>query len=732
MKHIVLPLIAISGLVFAPPAWAQDGATQNAGVAGQDEASQQDADGNDFLNADIDTEAPLAPLSDMPDMELDWPDFEALPPLPDIAAQTDADSNVADSLADAPEISPPDTVQAATREADAPGPDADRPDTDHDVASRDFEANRGQTYEYDVTFDYLDSGEFVGGQKAVFEQRFAALSKLRGLDNEGGNVAQIRRRAVEDQQLLDQLVRNYGYYDADIYQAIDQGRDPARLNVEFGLQLGPVYTFREIVLKGLEAAGPDAPQLRRAFGLAAGDPVNSDAIVAAETRLDEGLAENGYAFAKIGDPDLLIDHAARTGDLTIPVTPAGKYAFGQIMTAMRRLMSARHIQRIARFRPGDVYQRSRLEDLRRALLATGLVSSLRLTPVPAAEAQPDGGQSGLRTVDIRVDPVAAPPRTVAGELGYGSGEGVRAELSWEHRNLFPPEGLLRVRGVAGTQEQLASVLYRRNNFQKRDQVLTAQLLASNINRNAFDARTLLFRTGIERQTNLIFQKTWTWSLGTELILTDERDITADNLGTRRRTFVIGALPATLNYDGSNDLLDPTTGFRLGGELSPEVSLLNGTFGYARAQIDASYYQPVSGRVVIAGRTRFATILGASLLSIAPSRRLYAGGGGSVRGYEFQALGPRDINNDPIGGRSLAEFSLEARVRFGNFGVVPFVDAGNIYSDVFPGSAQLRYGAGVGLRYYSSFGPIRIDVGTPLNPQPGDSRIGVYISLGQAF
>jgi translocation and assembly module TamA len=105
----------------------------------------------------------------------------------------------------------------------------------------------------------------------------------------------------------------------------------------------------------------------------------------------------------------------------------------------------------------------------------------------------------------------------------------------------------------------------------------------------------------------------------------------------------------------------------------------------------------------------------------------------VRGYGYQDIGPRDVNNDPIGGRSLAEFSLEARVKaFGNFGVVPFLDGGNISTGTLPSLGSFRFGAGIGARYYSSFGPIRIDVGTPINPRRGDPKIAVYVSLGQAF
>jgi translocation and assembly module TamA len=281
----------------------------------------------------------------------------------------------------------------------------------------------------------------------------------------------------------------------------------------------------------------------------------------------------------------------------------------------------------------------------------------------------------------------------------------------------------------GTQEQTASFTYRRNNFRKRDHVLTGLFSVSNIRRDAYDARTITLSGALERQSNILFQKKWVWRVGTELIASDERDAFS---GGSRRTFLIAAVPLSLTYDGSDDLLNPTSGFRLGGRLSPELSFQNRTFGYSRVQLDGSIYQPVGDRIVFAARARFGTILGSTVDQIAPSRRFYAGGGASVRGYGYQAIGPRDADNDPIGGKSLAEFSLESRVRFGNFGVVPFIDAGNISTSFLPRFRDLRIGAGLGVRYYSSFGPIRVDVGTPLNPQKGDPRIAVYVSLGQAF
>lgn len=104
----------------------------------------------------------------------------------------------------------------------------------------------------------------------------------------------------------------------------------------------------------------------------------------------------------------------------------------------------------------------------------------------------------------------------------------------------------------------------------------------------------------------------------------------------------------------------------------------------------------------------------------------------MRGFGYQQLGPKDINGDPIGGRSLTEFALEARYRFGNYGIVPFLDGGRVGEGSTPGLRGMRYGVGIGARYYTNFGPFRLDVATPLGRRPGEAKVAVYISIGQAF
>ncbi|HEU0310554.1 MAG TPA: BamA/TamA family outer membrane protein [Sphingomicrobium sp.] len=631
---------------------------------------------------------PSAPLDPMPDLGVEWPDL------------------------DEPEPAPPPDVEAVAPEAAA--------EVNEETAELVEDIAATRRYRWTITgLEELTDAELI---RAGFDER----SVLAGDKDKSANAAQIDRRARADAELLVELLRSRGHYDAAVEPSIDVSG--TELIVQLTTVPGPLYRFGSVDLPGLDqAAGNEAGALREAFAVKAGDPVVAQHVIDAGVALQVALGERGFATAKVGEQDIVIDHEAQTAQLVLPVTPGPIARFGRISVSGEPPFSNRHVQRIARFEPGDRYEQSEVADLRRALIATGLISSVEVNQVPRDEGQ---------VIDLAVTLEPAPMRTIAGELGYGTGEGIRAEASWQHRNMFNPEGALTVRGVAGTQEQLGAVVFRRNNWLRRDQVLNAQALAAHVDRDAYEAKTLSLSAGFERQSNFIWQKKWTWSLGAELVASDEEDTIEATGEPRRRTFFIAALPGSLGLDESDDLLDPTKGFRLLGRVSPEISFEGGAFTYARMQFDASAYHAVSQSAVAAGRIRIGSIVGASRDDIAPSRRFYSGGGGSVRGYGYQRIGPRDVDNDPIGGRSLAEFSLEARIRLkafgGNFGIVPFIDGGTLSTSAMPDFKDWQIGVGIGARYYSSFGPIRIDVGTPLNRQQGDGRIAVVVGLGQAF
>jgi translocation and assembly module TamA len=623
---------------------------------------------------------PNAPMAPMPDLGVDWPDLNAkdtnLPPQPAAPAQP--------------------ARRAGTTVATG-------------------------TIRYTVEVEGLASVADAEDLLKVFRQQ----STLEAERKAPANAAQIGRRAGADADLLTQLLRSQGYYDASVDPRTERSGDTLRviLATDPGIQ----YRFTSVELTGLDAAGPDAGKLRAAFGVKAGDPVIAQQVIAAGVALTTALGEEGFAEAKLGEQDIEVNHQTHLASLTLPVNPGPVARFGVIRVSGRPPFSAKHVAIIARFKPGDPFQRSKIDDLRRALIATTLVANANITVVPV-----EGGR--VVDLDVRLEP--APRHTIAGDIGYGTGQGALIEATWTDRNFFNPEGALTLRAIAGTTEQLLGVEFRRSNFLQRDQTLDLQFTGSHQKFDAFEARTILLAGHIERLSNFIWQKQWTWSYGAQLLATDENGVFSPDGVKDTRTFFIAAIPLTLGYDGSDSLLDPTRGFRLSGWISPEYSGHGQSLTYGRSQIDASAYYPASDHVVVAGRIRVGTILGASAFDLAPSRRFYSGGGGSVRGYGYQQLGPKDAAGDPIGGRGLAEFALETRIRLkqfgGNFGVVPFFDGGSLTTKALPGSGQWRFAVGAGVRYYSSFGPIRIDFGIPLNRQQGDGPFAVTVSLGQAF
>lgn len=669
-----------------PDAWAAEGAEEGPGEEGDAPAA-----------VDPDT-----PMAEVPGMDLAWPEEIELPELEDVGQSEDIEF------------------------------------VELEVAGPDLAFSEAETIEI--------SDELVLGfpqreppftPRADFIERFEALSTIRDLDTDEDNIAQLSARAREDEELLDNLLRVYGFYDGRIVRTIgtrDAGDDTAseQPRVRFDVVPGERYRFGAIDLGALSTA-PDAQSLREAFEIRSGDYLQSDKIIEEQLDLDIALGETGYPFAEIDAPELLIDHEREEGDLTMPVSPNGKYVFGGVVSGDPDFLSSRHLSTIARFDPGDTYKRSLELDLRRAVVATGLVSSVTVTPREVEP--PSGDEPGVVEMDVELE--QAELRTIAGAIGYGSEEGFRLQASWEHRNFFPPEGLLRVRGIAGTQEQLAGVTIRKNNFGGRDRILNVDAYASTIDSPAFEARTAALVATYERVSTLLFQKPLSWSIGAELVATQERPPSLSGVVRPRETYFIAAVPGFAQIDTSDDLLDPTEGFRVSARLSPEVSRNEGMQSfYLRARSDASYYREAGDNIVLAGRLSVGTIMGTALQNIAPSRRLYAGGGGSVRGYGFREIGPRDAMGEPSGGRSLVEVGLEARVRTGLLdgavSVVPFVDAGSVSTSVTPDFSEIKIGAGLGVRYHTGFGPIRVDVGFPLDPEEGDAPVAVYVSLGQAF
>lgn len=558
--------------------------------------------------------------------------------------------------------------------------------------------------------------------------QFNDLSALRKGDGKAANAAMVRARLTEDSELLKTILASEGWYSPVIRTRLEPSREEDDGSLVAGLTVTPGkrYVFSDIVIK----ADPTEPPNLIADNLALkpGEPIVAERVQGAEAHVAVALPENGYPFAEIGERDILLDQDTGEGVYTLPVTTGPRGRFDGIVTNGDLAFDAEHIRVLARFKRGELYDSRKVDDLRKALVATNLFKAVSVEPVRGGEPVGDGTE--YVTLDVHQE--AGPPRTIAGAVGYAAGEGITAEASWTHRNMFPPEGALIVHGIAGTQQQGAGVTFRRSNAGKRDRTFELTAEAFHNDYDAYSAYTGRLAARVSRDSTPIWQKRYTYAFGVELLATGETDYNRTTGERDRNLYYVAGVNGQVGFDTTDDLLNATKGYRLTALVQPEATIKGGFDPYVRARLDASTYYSVSDSFVLAGRVRLGTIQGAGLFDIAPSRRLYAGGGGSVRGFAYQALGEQAPDGKPVGGRSLNEASFEARYRFGNYGVVAFIDAGQAYRETTPRFSDLRYGVGIGGRFYTNFGPVRLDLATPLDRQPGESRFNIYVSIGQAF
>ncbi|WP_310535187.1 BamA/TamA family outer membrane protein [Novosphingobium sp.] len=632
------------------------------------------------------------------------------------------------------------TDPAAEAETPAPAPIGSAPVRDAELAAplppletfkvepATFAEPEKDTRDVEVAYLVQVNGLGDAAEADGLEGRFNDASALKGGKGKAANAAQVSSRAGEDIVLLKKLLAAEGWMDSRVISRIEQPQAEAGkpLTVVFDVVPGKRFAFTSVEID----AAPTIPAtlIRDNLALQVGEPVIAERVLGAEAKVALALPENGYPFASVGQRDVLLDQDTGGADYTLPVAVGPRGSFGAIVSSGKEAFGADHVEVLARFKPGELYDSRKVDDLRQALIATGLFRSIGVEPKGTGKPGPDGTE----VVDLAVQQEAGPPRVIAASAGYNTGEGFRIEGSWTHRNLFPPEGALIVSGVAGTQEQGAGVTFRRSNAGKRDRSFELGLDLNHSSYDAFSAYTGRLAARVSYDSTPLWQKRLTYAYGAQIIGTNESvyDVT---LGAReRRTYAIAGLTGQIGLDTTDSLLDPKEGFRVTALVEPEGSLQRGFSPYARVQLDGSAYYPVGKNLVVAGRMRVASIQGVDLDDLAPSRRLFAGGGGSVRGFAYQQLGPLDPAGDPTGGRSLNEAAFEVRYRFGDYGVVAFADVGQSYATSLPDFSNLRAGVGLGARLYTNFGPMRVDLATPLARRPGEGWLNVYVSIGQAF
>jgi translocation and assembly module TamA len=568
----------------------------------------------------------------------------------------------------------------------------------------------------EVPYQVAIDGQLDAGLRSLLEQVSEARQQV---DAPPTSITRLRRRAENDVPKLQQALRSRGYYDSRVGVGLDERARPVR--VVFDVQPGPLYRLGRVQI----ATDQPAPALTlpapEALGLAEGSAAAAQAILDAEAALLERVKAQGYALAEMGQRQVVVDHDERTMEVTYNLEPGPHARFGPITIDGLETVERPVVERRLGWEEGELITPEKLQEARRRLIETGLFRSVDIAL----------GTSAAETarVPVRLELGERRHRSIGIGVRYRTDEGPGGNIFWEHRNFFGQGEELSVEVDGSGLGFRFGGAFRKPDFLRLDQAFIADAETRIDDTEAFQSTSFGASAGLER----IFAPGLIGSLSLAFRYLDIDDL-ADDEGDEQ--FGLLSLPATLSWDTSDDLLDPTRGSRLALDEEPFVDVLGSGVIFNKALASYTHYLQVfdDPRVILAGRAAVGSIFGAEREDIPADERFYAGGGGSVRGFGFQKGGELDDDGDPLGGRSLLELAGEVRFNITDtVGGVAFLDAGAAFSSNLPDfSEELRFGTGVGLRYFSPIGPVRFDVGFPINRRDEDDAFQIYISLGQAF
>lgn len=565
----------------------------------------------------------------------------------------------------------------------------------------------------------------------------AQLAVLQGAPPD--NVFALLDRARGDIGRIETALGSYGYYRpsvvirlnghvigvADTLSALatDSG---GKAQIDVAIDKGALYHIRHVGLTGTGSA-----ELAGRLALKTGDVAEAATVLAAGKHLQHDLREEGYAFARVGEPDAVADDAAAVLDISYPLSAGNKAQTGPVRFHGLNRMDEGFVRQVFAVTPGMPYHVSTIDRGRADLLALGSFAEVSVANPSAPDA------AGNAPVDVTV--VERKRHRVAVSAGYSTDLGTSLAASWSHRNLLGEAEQLNLSAAATGWGGRASsgigysltAQFLKPHFLRIGQQLELSTSAVQQDLDAYDQTAEVVGGYLQRPLS----RYWSARGGVSVTFDD-----VSQAGTTRY-YQLFAVPLSLSYDdtdigsGAERLSDPVQGWRAGLSVTPTVSLGNKDVLFAQMQASVSAYYDVfqNGRSVLAARVLMGTVEGASSLDLPPDQRLYAGGSGTVRGYRYQSIGPEFSNGDPAGATSVDAASVEWRQRlWGDLGVVGFFDMGQAGNGSLPFHGQMHYGAGGGVRYYTPIGAVRFDVAVPLTHVASNDSFQIYISIGQAF
>ncbi len=545
----------------------------------------------------------------------------------------------------------------------------------------------------------------------------AACGLAKMTDTKTFTDAWLQRKAENQCAGLLDVLHGAGYHDASVVAEV--GRDRDRRTVLFRIQTGAVYNFDKPDLAFITSVEPAvAAAIWEKLSVKNGAPAHAADVVDSEKRMLSQLRDAGYPFAKLSDRKVLVDRGARCVHVAYEISPGDACRFGAVVVDGLVQVSESVVMAELPWKQGGAYSHKSVEKARSRLLKTNLFTMVTIEPWP-------GDSPGEASIHIHV--VERKPRSVALGVQYRTEEGPGLHAMWEHRNLRGIGHRLELSGDFSAIDQAFSAKYVMPRFMNPDQTLSLGLKASNDTPDAYDSRAVDSTLWLERK----YGETFTAGAGLSMRYSHVRQQNSFD------DFVLGSTPVQAVWDTRNDRLNPTSGLRALVREEPYADLAGSGSLFLKSDWSLSGMQALSGGDdwVLAGRLRLGMIAGENLGQVPADIRFYAGGGGSIRGFGYQKAGALDKDNNPVGGRSLAEWTIELRKKITErIGIAAFVDGGRAFSGDIPDLSQpIYWGGGIGMRYFTPIGPIRFDIAAPLNGRNHvDAAVQFYVSVGQAF
>ena len=561
------------------------------------------------------------------------------------------------------------------------------------------------------------------------EDDIRETSLLTPLSEQGLSVTpqDVLAAAQADYGRLVGLMYDRGFFAPEVSILLD-GREAALLSlagamrqiksVELRVATGPSFKFGQARIAPLPA---DAER-RNTF--ATGETASTNAI---KTAVDNGIDDwrtRGYPKATVASQSIIARHDANRLDVDIRLNPGRKLRFGNLVVDGNARMRPERVVEIAGLPTGQIFDPAEVTQASVRLRRSGVFSSIALTEADAV--------SPTDTLNIDAQIIEAKLRRFGFGAELSTHDGLGLSGFWLHRNVFGGGERLRIGGeikgiggeTGGNDYELSLAFSRPATF-NTDTDFYANASVSSFEEPNFSSDRVTLEAGIRRYASLRRE----YTLGVGYIGANTTDVFGD------QTYHILTLPVSAEFDYRDNDLNATKGYYLKASLTPFLNL-RGTSNGLRGTLDARSYRSFGKdeRFTFAVRGQFGFVAGPSIDAAPADFLFYSGGGGTVRGQDYQSLGVDLGGGNVIGGASFMGVSSELRVKTGEkTSFVGFYDAGLIGSDVLPGagSSDWHIGAGFGVRYDTGIGPIRLDVGTPVGGQSA-SGVKVYIGIGQSF